>query len=165
MRCEVIKKSSMTKPIAANHDPKATPGEFALVDNEDGTLTLTIVDPTGAPYPIDSGSASMTIKASDPGAVDINHKGDFTWSEEVVVTVQPPAQKSSGPRGPSHHSHVDPQGATRSISQAVSTKRVEVVATVTWTGSPPYVLKWEDTITVNPSGDTKLERGPVEVTQ
>ncbi len=154
----------MGNPLSATPDPTANPGEFALIDNENGTLTLAIVNPTGKPSPIDPAAAKTVVESSDLEVVNVGDLKDFTWREEGVIATPPAPPKTSGPKGPAHHPHVDPHGASKAVSKG-TTKGADITATVTWTGGTPYTLKWKDTVTIKPDGSVCLERGPITVTQ
>jgi len=155
VNCIKLKKSAMTRPLPTSPDAAANPGEFAIIDNEDGTLTLTILDPAGNPSPISPFAAGMTLTSDAPDVVEVSEQEEFTWRECAV------AGKAHDEKKHGHHAHHARSAHHRGGTEAT------ITAVITWTaGQPvPHVLQWKDTVITDQDGGARIERGPVTVKQ
>lgn len=162
--CISLKKSAMS-PLPAAPDPAANPGEFALIDNEDGTLTLAIVDAGAHPSPIAADAASLEVESSESAVVEVGAVKDFTWREEAAKsTASAPSQPSQGKGGAVKHPPGASPSATHHARQPAAVpavaREVTVTATVTWTATNlgTHKLTWKDEV----AGGV-ISRGPVTV--
>lgn len=168
--CRVYRESDHGGPLPDKCDPKANPGEFGLWDHEDGTVTLTIVDPHGSPSPIEPGAAEITIESDAPDIMDVAVVDGYTFRESVghglrTVTRPPPPVVGTAPLGP-HRPGKRVQPA-RQAPQAPTASSVSVVVnikmTVTWAdGRAPHTLTWADSVTAS-TGPPAFERGTITV--
>lgn len=166
--CVHFRKSALQNPVS-NPSPEANPGEFAIVDNEDGSYTLCLCDPTGKPYDIDPKVVSMTVDSDAPEIVRVELTGPLSWKESVGVIDSQAHGKTSPPPpikpSQSHHQPKTRSDPVRPGSGAVANITLRVQWKTEGYDIPPHTITWRNTIISDPAGDITFKRELFTVTQ
>ncbi len=141
-------------------DESASPGEFAFIEDTDGSLTLVILDPAGSPYPIDPAVAELTVASDRPDVAETKVEGFTVRVHPPTESLVPTPRRGTLPSKGTvpHHKHPPEKPHRAPGSGAVAV----ITATVTWQGGapPPYTLSWKVTVNNDETKGITLERSP-----
>lgn len=163
--CRLFKRSEMVKPLPGQPNPAANAGEFGLVDNEDGTFTVVICDPTGDPSPIDEDAAELTVASSDKNVIEIetvSGSGAFTFRERIAKGNVPTTGKAAPAKAAAPHAQHPPPAMHPAPGSGAA---ADMTAVVTWTGGTPapHTIAWKSTIGDDGKGGRAIHHDAVTV--